>query len=213
MYIGPEFQLGQVYDGTVEFSESILLYRPVYITVVPSGTTASTPGPSSSGSTKIKSQKSSLRGAPTTSSKTEEPPSSDKKPMKPHHRASEKASRVQKLNALAVAPPSLQTIAKKRSSLPDSTKPFDPTKPFSRFEFSSFKKEDKRSTDKVNKLEAETTMTIVNEPDVEQPCTSAQAIRKCSIGGLATLQVKITDDQIGTKDNDKPPGPSGENEK
>lgn len=33
MYIGPEFLLGQVYDGTSEFGESIVLYRPVYPTV------------------------------------------------------------------------------------------------------------------------------------------------------------------------------------
>ncbi|GAB6031690.1 hypothetical protein CHUAL_009441 [Chamberlinius hualienensis] len=33
MYIGPEFQLGQVYDGTTETSETIVLYRPVYVYV------------------------------------------------------------------------------------------------------------------------------------------------------------------------------------
>lgn len=39
MYIGPEFQLGQVYDGTLgmEEGETLLLYRPVYACVkVPS---------------------------------------------------------------------------------------------------------------------------------------------------------------------------------
>jgi len=35
MYIGPEFLLGQVYDGTTECGESIVLYRPVYPTVKP----------------------------------------------------------------------------------------------------------------------------------------------------------------------------------
>lgn len=35
MYIGPEFQLGQVYDGTlgIEEGETLLLYRPVYACV------------------------------------------------------------------------------------------------------------------------------------------------------------------------------------
>ena len=33
MYIGPEFQMGQVYDGTKCFEEEIVLYRPVYVTV------------------------------------------------------------------------------------------------------------------------------------------------------------------------------------
>lgn len=33
MYIGPEFQLGQVYDGTMETGETVVLYRPVYICV------------------------------------------------------------------------------------------------------------------------------------------------------------------------------------
>lgn len=33
MYIGPEFQLGQVYDGTMDPSETVVLYRPVYICV------------------------------------------------------------------------------------------------------------------------------------------------------------------------------------
>lgn len=31
MYISPEFQLGQVYDGTLADDESVLLYRPVYV--------------------------------------------------------------------------------------------------------------------------------------------------------------------------------------
>jgi len=35
MYIGPEFQLGQVYDGSVENGDSVVLYRPVYLTVSP----------------------------------------------------------------------------------------------------------------------------------------------------------------------------------
>ena len=35
MYIGPEFQLGQVYDGDGGgYGDSVLLYRPVYVTVV-----------------------------------------------------------------------------------------------------------------------------------------------------------------------------------
>ena len=35
LYIGPEFQLGQVYDGTLgmEEGETVVLYRPVYICV------------------------------------------------------------------------------------------------------------------------------------------------------------------------------------
>ncbi|RWS27592.1 vitellogenin-3-like protein [Leptotrombidium deliense] len=35
MYIGPEFQLGQVYDGTfgMEEGENVVLYRPVYVCV------------------------------------------------------------------------------------------------------------------------------------------------------------------------------------
>lgn len=35
MYIGPEFLLGQVYDGTgcVEEGETVVLYRPVYVCV------------------------------------------------------------------------------------------------------------------------------------------------------------------------------------
>ena len=45
MYIGPEFQLGQVYDGTGgdPFSnEPVVLYRPVYI-CIPSAITSTTP--------------------------------------------------------------------------------------------------------------------------------------------------------------------------
>lgn len=37
MYIGPEFQLGQVYDGSAENGDSIVLYRPVYLSVVSQG--------------------------------------------------------------------------------------------------------------------------------------------------------------------------------
>ncbi|KAL1477207.1 hypothetical protein MTO96_017824 [Rhipicephalus appendiculatus] len=35
MYIGPEFQLGQVYDGSlgVEEGETVVLYRPVYVSI------------------------------------------------------------------------------------------------------------------------------------------------------------------------------------
>lgn len=35
LYIGPEFQLGQVYDGTygTEEGETVVLYRPVYVCV------------------------------------------------------------------------------------------------------------------------------------------------------------------------------------
>ena len=33
LYISPEFQLGQVYDGTIENEEDIILYRPVYVCV------------------------------------------------------------------------------------------------------------------------------------------------------------------------------------
>ena len=35
LYIGPEFQLGQVYDGTLgmEEGETVVLYRPVYVCV------------------------------------------------------------------------------------------------------------------------------------------------------------------------------------
>lgn len=34
-YIGPEFQLGQVYDGTLgtDMGETVVLYRPVYVCV------------------------------------------------------------------------------------------------------------------------------------------------------------------------------------
>ena len=43
-YISPEFQLGQVYDGTADHTrEDIVLYRPVYVCVpdnVPSITNA-----------------------------------------------------------------------------------------------------------------------------------------------------------------------------
>ncbi|CAM1154563.1 Uncharacterised protein at_DN0646, partial [Pycnogonum litorale] len=37
MYIGPEFQLGQVYDGTLgmEEGETVVLYRPVYVCISP----------------------------------------------------------------------------------------------------------------------------------------------------------------------------------
>ncbi|XP_063230472.1 arrestin domain-containing protein 2-like isoform X2 [Bacillus rossius redtenbacheri] len=39
LYIGPEFLLGQVYDGSnhQETRETVVLYRPVYVTVVKSG--------------------------------------------------------------------------------------------------------------------------------------------------------------------------------
>jgi len=37
MYIGPEFQLGQVYDGSQENGDSVVLYRPVYASVVSQG--------------------------------------------------------------------------------------------------------------------------------------------------------------------------------
>lgn len=37
MYIGPEFQLGQVYDGTMENGDAIVLYRPVYLSIVSQG--------------------------------------------------------------------------------------------------------------------------------------------------------------------------------
>lgn len=30
MYISPEFQLGQVYDGTGELDQEIILYKPIY---------------------------------------------------------------------------------------------------------------------------------------------------------------------------------------
>ena len=33
IYISPEFQLGQVYDGGIETDEEIILYRPVYVYV------------------------------------------------------------------------------------------------------------------------------------------------------------------------------------
>lgn len=34
LYIGPEFQLGQVYDGTLgKEGEAVVLYRPVYVCV------------------------------------------------------------------------------------------------------------------------------------------------------------------------------------
>ena len=49
VYIGPEFQLGQVYDGTlgIEEGETLLLYRPVYACVkVPSNPVQSKPASS-----------------------------------------------------------------------------------------------------------------------------------------------------------------------
>ena len=33
IYISPEFQLGQVYDCTLDAQEDIILYRPVYVCV------------------------------------------------------------------------------------------------------------------------------------------------------------------------------------
>ena len=33
IYISPEFQLGQVYDGTGTSDEDIVLYRPIYVCV------------------------------------------------------------------------------------------------------------------------------------------------------------------------------------
>jgi len=40
VYIGPEFQLGQVYDGTLGMEEvsgeTVVLYRPIYVCVAPS---------------------------------------------------------------------------------------------------------------------------------------------------------------------------------
>lgn len=42
LYISPEFQLGQVYDGTAEHSrEDIILYKPVYV-CVPDNTSSMT---------------------------------------------------------------------------------------------------------------------------------------------------------------------------
>lgn len=41
MYIGPEFQLGQVYDGGLDTTDPILLYRPVYVCVGPKSKTGS----------------------------------------------------------------------------------------------------------------------------------------------------------------------------
>lgn len=43
LYIGPEFQLGQVYDGGLDNNpESVLLYRPVYV-CIPNPKFTSTP--------------------------------------------------------------------------------------------------------------------------------------------------------------------------
>lgn len=33
MYVGPEFLLGQVYDGTTVRSDPVILYRPLYVCV------------------------------------------------------------------------------------------------------------------------------------------------------------------------------------
>uniref|UniRef100_T1J719 Arrestin C-terminal-like domain-containing protein n=1 Tax=Strigamia maritima TaxID=126957 RepID=T1J719_STRMM len=33
LYIGPEFQLGQVYDGSTDEAETVVLYKPVYVCV------------------------------------------------------------------------------------------------------------------------------------------------------------------------------------
>jgi len=33
IYISPEFQLGQVYDGAADVVEDVILYRPVYVCV------------------------------------------------------------------------------------------------------------------------------------------------------------------------------------
>lgn len=69
MYIGPEFLLGQVYDGTLglEEGETVVLYRPVYVCV--------------------KSKKTEHTSAATTKtedSKTEAPPKSPKPEIVDH---------------------------------------------------------------------------------------------------------------------------------
>lgn len=211
LYIGPEFQLGQVYDGTTEFGESIVLYRPVYITVVPASVASTSDAPSGStkSSTKVKPQKSSLRNAPTassasnpsTSNSSKNPPTATDKKSKPH-RSSEKApnNKMQRLNALAIAPPSLQSIAKKRSSLPDSTKNhnFDSLKPFTKFEFSSFKKDIIKKVENVTKSEIETIVTNV-EDESPQPCTSAQAMKLLQ---LNSAPVNGEKNQLENKDNE-----------
>lgn len=199
-----------MYDGTTEFGESIVLYRPVYITVVPASV-SDAPSGSTKSSTKIKSQKSSLRNAPSTpstsnpptsnSSKKGDPTTATDKKSKPH-RASEKApnSKIQRLNALAIAPPSLQSIAKKRSSLPDSTKShnFDSLKPFGKFEFSSFKKDIIKKVEQVTKSEIETIVTNV-EDESPQPCTSAQAMKLLQ---LSSTPVSGEKNQLENNDNE-----------
>ena len=35
IYVSPEFQLGQVYDGAADVMEDVILYRPVYVCSVP----------------------------------------------------------------------------------------------------------------------------------------------------------------------------------
>ncbi|ODM89666.1 Arrestin domain-containing protein 2 [Orchesella cincta] len=133
MYIGPEFQLGQVYDGTTEFGDSIVLYRPVYINIVPSTATSANssgappPAPtSSSSSSRIKSLKNSILKPSSTASTSQAQANSSKASdgteteLTSKSSAKSKSSKVQKMHALAL--PSLQSIAKKRSSLPDNTK-------------------------------------------------------------------------------------------
>lgn len=69
-YIGPEFQLGQVYDGTVDANEAVVLYRPVYVCVRPQRRpssvkplSTSTPAQGSSGPGAAASQKATGRSS------------------------------------------------------------------------------------------------------------------------------------------------------
>lgn len=41
-YISPEFQLGQVYDGTAVEDENVVLYRPVYVRIASDATAETT---------------------------------------------------------------------------------------------------------------------------------------------------------------------------
>ncbi|CAL8089540.1 unnamed protein product [Orchesella dallaii] len=176
MYIGPEFQLGQVYDGTTEFGDSIVLYRPVYINVIPSTaatTNSSAAQPAPTSSSKLKSLKNAILKPSSTSTTSQaeanssKPSDGSEKESSSKSSAKSKSSKVQKMHALAL--PSLQSIAKKRSSLPDNTK----THPFNFTKSPILKPEPSCSTsphqDEKSKEQASTKPKSKGESDVQSP--------------------------------------------